>query len=256
MYVAADVPLDHATWCRAAVLYAGNDAVVSGLSALTLYGIDLRPPGSSSVELSVDREVTVPSIVVVRSQIAAADVAMCSGVPTTSAVRIAFDLARRLPRRSAITALDAITHKHLATVEQVRHYAVAHPAQLGCSQVASVLADVEPNAESPMESHTRVLLVDGGLPRPEAQVEVYDRLGEFIARLDLAYRRLKIGLEYEGDRHRTKDVFRRDIARGNALRDAGWIIVRVTADDVYKTPVRFVRSVARLIAERRQSLGR
>jgi len=99
-----------------------------------------------------------------------------------------------------------------------------------------------------------MLLVDGGLPRPEAQVEVYDDLGEFVARLDLGYRHLKVGLEYEGDRHRSKDVFRRDIARGNALRDAGWLIVRVTADDVYRAPVRFVRRVARLLAERRREL--
>jgi len=147
-----------------------------------------------------------------------------------------------------------MTHLHFATIDEIRRYALGRPAGPGCTQVAAVLAQVELDTESPMESRTRMLLVDGGLPRPEAQVEVYDDLGEFVARLDLGYRHLKVGLEYEGDRHRSKDVFRRDIARGNALRDAGWLIVRVTADDVYRAPVRFVRRVARLLAERRREL--
>jgi very-short-patch-repair endonuclease len=257
VYVAADVPLDHATWCRAAVLYAGHDAVVSGLSALLLYGIDQRPLRDSTIEVSAQRRSvasTDPPIALVRTSVHDADALVRAGVRLTSPTRTAYDLACRLPRVSAISAIDAMTHLHFATIDEIRRYALGRPAGPGCTQVAAVLAQVEPDTESPMESRTRMLLVDGGLPRPEAQVEVYDDLGEFVARLDLGYRHLKVGLEYEGDRHRSKDVFRRDIARGNALRDAGWLIVRVTADDVYRAPVRFVRRVARLLAERRREL--
>ena len=168
----------------------------------------------------------------------------------TSGARTGFDLARRLPLSSAVAALDGLTHRHVATVDQVRAYALAHPSRPGGTQVSQVLALVDPASESPMESHTRVLLVIGGLPRPESQVEVFDDGGRLVGRVDLAYRTIKLGLEYEGDHHRSKDVFRRDVARLNALRTAGWEIVRVTADDIYRTPVRFVRDVRRLMVER------
>jgi very-short-patch-repair endonuclease len=260
VYIAAEVVLDHLVWCQAASLYAGPDAVISGLSAAYVWGVNQLPLNGGLPEVGVPVELTSPSkvrsprAVVVRSALEPLDVTLRCGVPVTTGVRTGFDVARRLPRRSAIATLDALTHLHVATIRDIRQYAVSHPAQRGCTQVASVLAQVEPASESPMESHTRVLLVDGGLPRPEAQIEVFDQQGELIGRLDLGYRRLKIGLEYEGDHHRSKEVFRRDLARGNALRAAGWIIVRVTADDVFRTPVRFVRAVARVIDERRREM--
>ncbi len=259
VYVAADVPLDHRLLCRAATLYVGSDAVVSGLSALAVHGVDQLPRGEPAVEISVARSVYAarnPRISVVRSAVDVADMVKRASTPVTSGVRTGFDLARRLPLSSAVAALDGLTHRHVATVDQIRAYALAHPAGDCCRQVAQVLSLVDPESESPMESHARVLLVVGGLPRPESQVEVFDPNGALIGRLDLAYRRIKLGLEYDGDHHRSTDVFRRDVARANALRTAGWEIVRLTADDIYRTPVKFVREVRRLIVERAEAMRR
>lgn len=97
-----------------------------------------------------------------------------------------------------------------------------------------------------MESRCRLVLIDGGLPRPVAQHEVYVG-GLFIARLDLAYPHRMVGIEYEGDYHRERQAFRNDIARGNRLRDFGWTIVRVTADDVLRNPQQLVARVRSLI---------
>jgi very-short-patch-repair endonuclease len=38
--------------------------------------------------------------------------------------------------------------------------------------------------------------------------------------------------EYDGDHHRDRTVFRRDIERLNALRALGWTVLRFTAADV------------------------
>ena len=259
VYVAADVPVDHLLFCRAATLYVGSDAVVSGLSALAVHGVPQLPLGEPTVEISVGRSLYAarnPRISVVRSAVDVADVVRRASMPVTSGVRTGFDLARRLPLSSAVAALDGLTHRHLATVDQIRAYALAHPAGDCCRQIARVLSLVDPASESPMESHTRVLLVVGGLPRPESQVEVFDANGALIGRLDLAYRRIKLGLEYDGDHHRSKDVFRRDVARLNALRTAGWEIVQVTADDIYRTPVKLVHEVRRLLVERAREMRR
>ena len=50
--------------------------------------------------------------------------------------------------------------------------------------------------------------------------------------------------------------FRRDIARLNALREAGWLVLRFTADDLLHRPRDVVRQVAVAIVERRRTMHR
>ncbi|MFG2009700.1 endonuclease domain-containing protein [Micromonospora sp. NPDC048868] len=69
--------------------------------------------------------------------------------------------------------------------------------------------------------------------------------------VDLAYPRWRIAIEYEGDHHRERAHFQRDVARLNALRAAGWLVLRFTADDVLRHPARIVRLVTDAIQERR-----
>ena len=53
------------------------------------------------------------------------------------------------------------------------------------------------------------------------------------------------------DHHRERAQFRRDVARANALRDAGWLVLRFTADDVLRNPNGAITHVAKAIRERR-----
>ena len=102
-----------------------------------------------------------------------------------------------------------------------------------------------------METRLRLLLHDAGAPTPIPQYEVRDDDGRFIGRVDLAYPQWRIALEYEGDHHRERARFRGDIARVNALRLAGWLVLRFTADDVLRHPAVVVDQVAAAIRERR-----
>jgi very-short-patch-repair endonuclease len=67
--------------------------------------------------------------------------------------------------------------------------------------------------------------------------------GHFLARLDLAYPARRLGLEYDGDHHRDRVTFQRDIRRLNRLRLLGWTVLRFTADDVLRNPDRVVAYV-------------
>jgi very-short-patch-repair endonuclease len=73
----------------------------------------------------------------------------------------------------------------------------------------------------------------------------------FIARVDLAYPVERVALEYEGDHHRERATFRRDIARVNALTALGWIVIRVTADDIYRNPEQLTQRIAEILQQRR-----
>jgi very-short-patch-repair endonuclease len=252
VYLAADVPvtqtlLGHAAVCYASPAWIGRVAV-SGLSAMRVMGLDLLPP-DAPVELTVPRSAHLrsrPGLTVVRRDLDATDVFHRDRLPVTTPVRTAFDVARRLDRVEAVVALDAMAHRKLVYLDDVASYANRALNAHGRHQVDAAVALAEPRSESPMETRLRLRIVDAGLPRPVAQHEVY-RDGRFVGRLDLAYPDQRIGIEYEGDHHRDRDRFRQDIARLNALRVAGWSVIRATADDV-RDPSRFVAQVRALLA--------
>ena len=98
-----------------------------------------------------------------------------------------------------------------------------------------------------METRTRLLLVLAGLPLPLVQFDVYDAAGRFVARVDLAYPQIKLAIEYDGDHHRERSTFRRDVARLNALRLCGWTVLRFTADDVLRHPAKVVAQVQAIV---------
>jgi len=98
-----------------------------------------------------------------------------------------------------------------------------------------------------METRLRLLLAASGLRRPISQYEVRDADGVFVARVDLAYPRQRLALEYDGDHHRGRATFRRDVARLNELRLCGWTVLRFTSDDVLRLPTRVSSQVRRLV---------
>jgi hypothetical protein len=244
---------DHRLWCAAAALAMPSTGAVAGLSAAALWGVPLLP-GGAPVTVCLPRRVRMwphPRIRVIRSDLAADDVTRFTGIPLTTPVRTAFDVGRRLPRGDALVAVDALLHRRVVTLDGLRDYASAKPGWPGTRRLAEVLGLATPLAESPMETRLRLLLLDAGAPPPAPQHEVRDTRGRFVARLDLAYPRWRIGIEYEGDHHRERAQFRRDVARLGELREAGWLVLRFTADDVLRRPGRVTAQVAAAIRERR-----
>ncbi len=85
---------------------------------------------------------------------------------------------------------------------------------------------------SPKETELRLLLLSAGLPEPEINGVILDENGEFVAECDLVYRWAKVLLEYEGDGHRERTRFRKDIRRYDRLQDLRWRVIRVTQEDL------------------------
>lgn len=77
-----------------------------------------------------------------------------------------------------------------------------------------------------------MLIIEAGLAKPDCNVTVFDGTGRFVARVDLSYRREKVAIEYEGDHHRDKDQWRRDLARRRRLEALGWTYLSVTQADL------------------------
>lgn len=252
VYAPADLAMDHLAWCRAAALLLGSRGVLSGHSAALVWGADIVPSGAP-VEVTVPRDcrLRVPAeLTVVRSELASRDIDRHAALPVTSLVRTGFDLGRRLRLCEAVVGIDALCHVRPLHPADIRAFAADRARWRGSARLAKALLLADPAAESPMETRLRLVLLAGGLPWPQVQLVVCDRHGRFVARVDLAYREHRLAIEYDGDQHRDRATFRRDLRRQNALRACGWTILRFTAADIYGDPGKIVATVRAALTHR------
>ena len=252
VYVAADSLVDHRTWCAAVALNLPASGAIDRYSAALLHGVDMLP-SDAPVSVTVPTRThlwTHPRVRTYRTHLDPADVVWIDGMRVTTPLRTAFDLGRQRQFGPAVEALDALCHRHLATPAELADYARPRRQLRGARLLMSRLPLVEPNSESVRESRLRLLFVTAGLPTPVAQFDVRDAAGRFIARLDLAWPKLKVAAEYDGDQHREQGQFRRDIARLNALHEAGWVVLRFTVADLHEHSDRTVRLISETLRRR------
>jgi very-short-patch-repair endonuclease len=102
-----------------------------------------------------------------------------------------------------------------------------------------------------METRLRMLLVLAGLPRPQAQVKLFDETGQFIGRPDLYYPEAKLGIEYDGGTHRAS--LAADNRRQNLLLANGIRLLRFTGADMNDDPAAIAMQVRRVLARSRRA---
>lgn len=159
------------------------------------------------------------------------DVCDVNGVPTTTPLRTAIDLACKLSRRDALAALDAFMASYALTTQELRRELVRYFRRRGVVQARELVPLAHPDAESPGESWTRMEMIDHRLPPPSLQHWVTWR-GVKLFRLDLSYPKHKIAVEYDGrEFHDDEERREHDRQRRKWLRDHGWTVVVVTKDD-------------------------
>ena len=128
------------------------------------------------------------------------DIIEIGGVRVTTPLRTAADLLCLLPRREALAAADALMRLHGFTVAELRRLLVRYYRRRGVVQARSLAPLVDGRAESSGESWARLEINDHGLPVPTPQHWVLVD-GVPTYRLDLAYPRARIAIEYDGEAH-------------------------------------------------------
>lgn len=243
VYCHVDVPDDPALRAAAAALTLPPGGVVGGAQAAWLHGADVVR-SAAPMEVYALGVRTRPGLLVRAWTLDSDDICEVGGVPVTTPLRTAFDLVRRQSLVEGVVALDAMAHLGLVTGVRLAEYSDSHPRWRGVRRVARVVELHEPGSESPMESRLRMVLVIGGLPRPEVQIEVYDVGGLLVGRLDLGYRAACVGVEFDGRRHHTGESRRGDDRRDNSLSVYGFTVLRYDAADVYRRPGLILHQVA------------
>lgn len=167
-------------------------------------------------------------------------------------------LAWLLSEDELVVAGEALLAKGRPRVRLVLEHLVevaSDPARHFHAKLAAAAGRLRIGSRSAAETRFRLFLVRNGLPEPEINVRLHDRHGRFVAEVDLVYRRERVGIEYEGDGHREKRRFRKDITRKEALQDADWHIVRVTEDDARDHPEDTISRIRRALDRRRPPTG-
>jgi hypothetical protein len=231
VYVPWGIELTPLQRAEAAWLWSRRRGVVAGNSAAALLGAKWVSRDLDA-ELVHDNRKSPPRLVVHTDTLKPDEVVTVDGIALTGPARTAFDIGRRTGSRlPSLQRLDALANATAVGIDEVEAVISAHPGVRGLNRLRRVLPLVDGGAESPQETRTRLVLIDAGLPRPQTQIKVYDGYGEFVARVDMGYRELRVGIEYDGSQHWTAPEQRqRDIDRHWALVALGWVIIRVSAD--------------------------
>jgi hypothetical protein len=211
-------------------LVRGARGVLAGYSAALLLGADCAPPGAPAEVLVRGKPRACPGLVVRHGCARDDDLLEVNGCVVTSAVRTAWDLCRRLPLVEAVVVLDALSRAGRFEPKELLARRAAAPGARGCRRLDDVVLLADPRAESPPETRLRLELRSASLPVPEIQYEVLDEYGFVLARVDLAYPRFKLAIEYDGAGHYTREQGERDRQRDAVLASYGWQTVRFGRD--------------------------
>ncbi|MDA2891673.1 DUF559 domain-containing protein [Mycolicibacterium sp. BiH015] len=241
VYLANDIELTAAIKAEAAWLATG--AVLGGLSAAAVYGTKWLNPAVPAEIVRADRH--APAGIITHSwRLAAGETCLVAGVNATTPARTAFDIGRSRSPALAIPVIDALMNATRVSTAQIAAVAAAHPGTRGVRCIPALLELVDGGAESPQETRVRLILVRGGLPRPETQIVFRD----LRIRVDMGWRTWKVAVEYDGIQHWNERKQRAwDIERMALLEAAGWAVIRVSSDMLHRPEVIVERVRAKLI---------
>ena len=244
VWVHTDVPDNRITRLAAARLVLPPHAVLCGLTAAWVHGVDVRRQDDLDVHVGFPKGKRIRrrfGLEVCQETLAPSDWVDIDGVRVTTPLRTTFDCLRWLRGADRLVVADAMTHAGLVTLEDLRSYFASKKRLRNLRIAELLLAHVEPLTESPMETRLRIVLTDGGLARPVAQHNIFAADGGFVGRADFAYPEKRLAIEYDGAWHWAQR--RDDDRRRTAMRIAGWEVLVFDADDVLRNPDRVVGDV-------------
>ena len=243
VYLSRQAPASLEVRARGALLLAPSTAVISHHTAAALWGGSV--PHSSSVHLTIARSQSFQTAGVrTHESDRARDTTFHRGIRMTTPEQTFIDLAANLDLVELVVLGDRMVRREVTTPQRLVRSADAwrgHHRDRVCRCAGLVRAGVD----SPPESRLRMLVVLAGLPEPAVNHVVRDPdTGEWLRRFELAYRDLRIAIEYEGRQHREDDeIWAADIERREELDRGTWRVIQVISKGLFETPLRTLQRI-------------
>lgn len=156
------------------------------------------------------------------------------GLTIAHPVDILLDLASVLPLDDLVACIDSLGSMRRGNVrvpvETVR-IAARIVSGRGVRALRAAAREARDAVDSPRETRSRLMLLRAGYPEPEINRPIIDPATDKEYRIDLAYVRWKIAIEYDGKDHFTLEQKRSDHYKDELLHREGWTVLRMTVDD-------------------------
>jgi hypothetical protein len=255
IYLDSGLVDDLPTRAEAVARILPQGAAISRRTAAWLFGVDVRAPSELTTAMPVECTVPLGTEPLRRPGVRCfvamlgPDVHERFGVPCTTAVRTAVDLLRWEPPHLGLGAADALAKRGAVGVEELVAAVERWRHHRGVDKARRLAHLVEPLTESFGESWLRLRIVDAGFPRPSVQIEVCDRFGRIVYRIDLGWPERGIGVEYDGEEYHDAPEHRRhDLERRRRLEEAfGWTVVGVGRAEVLGRSLALERGIGELL---------
>lgn len=259
VYVAAGLDDDPATMRRAALAYAGSDAVLSHLSALRAWELPVPPglPDHVSVPMRQRPRAVKPVRFHRSERLEARDrrVLERAGLPTVRLERalveswpLLRDDARRAP---AIMAIQ----QRLTTPSRIRKALGELPKLPHRRSLRELLHLFDEGCQSPLEIWGYLSVFQHpSLPVSRGQVPV--SIGGRMIYLDRLFEAELVNAELDGRKYHSSKVQReRDLRRDAALSAKGLLVVRFSHDRIVHEALTVRQELVEILAMRRSQLG-
>jgi len=236
----------------AAVLWAGEGALVSHAAAARVWGIDGVRFRQPEVWVPPECARTSPDVIVHRgTRLDRADRTELEGTPITTPTRTLIDVSGRLEDDALLASMEAAFRSRLVTPERLlaRVEALRSSGRVGAGRLEALLA-ARPAAAAALESRLEArvwrLIERSGCPLPKRQVWIVANGNRY--RLDFAWPELRVAIECKGfEFHSGREHFDRDELRMADLVEAQWRVVPVTWLQSTKAPEQFVARIERVV---------
>jgi very-short-patch-repair endonuclease len=242
--------------CAAYLLVLPPSAFFNSITAAILIGIPVPRAAAASdlLHVAVVAPVRAPKgrgVVGHKVQLMGDDTCELRGLPVSSPVRTWLELSTVLTLPQLVAAGDHLVHwRAPVTRPDILKAAIArYPGRRGRPLLRAAVELLDERAESPMESELRVGLIGVGISGLVSNHPV--RVGNARYRIDLALPEWKIAIEYQGDYHRDREQWKRDMTRISRLESVDWAVIQVNSDDV-RTVDELAHRIRRLVGRRRK----
>ncbi|MCO5974003.1 type IV toxin-antitoxin system AbiEi family antitoxin domain-containing protein [Actinoallomurus soli] len=259
LWNASDAVGRHAIDVAAVILsFRRSDAVGSHRSAARVYGIESPEPTREVV--TVTRPAGAPGrgasrgVHVERSALPRGHVRWERGVPLTAPARTVVDLARTLPFRDGVVVADSALFLRRTGREALLRVIEDCGRWPGIDRARAVIDFADPRARSPLESVTRVMFAEQGLPPPEVGVLIGED-DEIFTEVDFLWSDQRTIAEADGlAKYTDPGKLRAEKLKQERLEEMGFTVVRLTWRQVTEHPEEsaarirraFVRGTARV----------
>lgn len=248
VYYVMSGPLDVDQREQAALLYAGDRALLTGVPALRGHAVVYLPgdPAAEPVHLLVPHDQRSRSVgfVLVERTVRMPEAAAACTLPTAPLARAVVDAARRSLDRRAVRALAAeVVQRRGVSLAELA--AEVDAAQIrGTALIRGAVADLRAGVQSAPEAEVRDIIVGSGLPEPLWNPTLLTLGGQFVARPDGYYEDVGVALEVNSLRHHFSVAdFEATQARHARMAGLGIIVVPITPAHARREPERMLHDI-------------